>query len=146
MKLEDTMKLLIQNGRVIDPARGFDQVCDIAVDAGSIAAIGDQPAGFVPDRVIDAQGCWVLPGLVDLAVRLREPGHEHEGMLQSEMAASVAGGVTSLVCPPDTDPVLDEQGLVEMLKFRAEKLHQSRLFPLGALTRNLAGEVLTEMA
>ncbi|WP_421019734.1 hypothetical protein, partial [Klebsiella pneumoniae] len=62
------------------------------------------------------------------------------------MAASVAGGVTSLVCPPDTDPVLDEQGLVEMLKFRAEKLHQSRLFPLGALTLGLKGEVLTEMA
>jgi dihydroorotase len=83
---------------------------------------------------------------VDLAARLREPGHEHEGMLESEMAAAVAGGVTSLVCPPDTDPVLDEPGLVEMLKFRAEKLHQARLFPLGALTRGLAGEVLTEMA
>ena len=67
-------------------------------------------------------------------------------MLESEMAAAVAGGVTSLVCPPDTDPVLDEPGLVEMLKFRAEKLHQARLFPLGALTRGLAGEVLTEMA
>ena len=140
------MKLLIQNGRVMDPARGGDQVGDLAVDAGKIVAIGAQPAGFVADRVIDAQGCWVLPGLVDLSVRLREPGHEHEGMLQSEMAACVAGGVTSLVCPPDTDPVLDEQGLVEMLKFRAEKLHQSRLFPLGALTRGLAGEVLTEMS
>jgi dihydroorotase len=67
-------------------------------------------------------------------------------MLESEMAAAVAGGVTSLVCPPDTDPVLDEPGLVDMLKFRAEKLHQARVFPLGALTRNLAGEVLTEMA
>jgi dihydroorotase len=62
------------------------------------------------------------------------------------MAAAVAGGVTSLVCPPDTDPVLDEPGLVEMLKFRARKTHQARLFPLGALTRGLAGEVLTEMA
>ncbi len=67
-------------------------------------------------------------------------------MLESEMAAAVAGGVTSLVCPPDTDPVLDEPGLVDMLKFRAEKLHQARVFPLGALTRGLAGEVLTEMA
>jgi len=82
---------------------------------------------------------------VDLAVRLREPGHEHERMLESEMAAAVAGGVTSLVCPPDTDPVLDEPGLVEMLKFRAEKLHQARVFPLGALTCKLAGEILTEM-
>ncbi|MDO4592101.1 MAG: dihydroorotase [Comamonadaceae bacterium] len=140
------MKILIQNGRVIDPARGFDQVCDVAVAAGRVVAIGKAPAGFEADRVIDASGQWVLPGLVDLAVRLREPGYEHEGMLASEMAASVAGGVTSLVCLPDTDPVLDEQGLVEMLKFRAEKLHQSRLFPMGALTKGLKGEVLTEMA
>jgi dihydroorotase len=110
-------------------------------------AIGKVAAGdFTPHKTIDAGGCIVAPGLVDLAVRLREPGHEHEGMLESEMAAAVAGGVTSLVCPPDTDPVLDEPGLVEMLKFRAEKLHQARVFPLGALTRGLQGEVLTEMA
>ncbi len=86
-----------------------------------------------------------MPGLVDLAVRLREPGHEHAGMLASEMAAAVAGGVTSVVCPPDTEPVLDEAGLVEMLRHRAERLQQARVFPLGALTRNLEGEVLTEM-
>ena len=140
------MKILIQNGRVIDPASGLDQICDVAVAAGRIVGLGRAPADFAPTRTIDASGCIVLPGLVDLAARLREPGHEHEGMLESEMAAAVAGGVTSLVCPPDTDPVLDEPGLVEMLKFRAEKLHQSRLFPLGALTRGLAGEVLTEMA
>ncbi len=140
------MKILIQNGRVIDPASGFDQTCDIALAAGRIIALGRAPRDFAPHRVIDASGCLVVPGLVDLAARLREPGYEHEGMLESEMAAAVAGGVTSLVCPPDTDPVLDEPGLVEMLKFRAEKLHQSRLFPLGALTRGLAGEVLTEMA
>ena len=140
------MKILIQNGRVIDPARGYDQVGDVAIASGRVVAIGTTPAGFAADRVIDASGQWVLPGLVDLAVRLREPGHEHEGMLASEMAASVAGGVTSVVCLPDTDPVLDEQGLVEMLKFRAEKLHQSRLFPMGALTKDLKGEILTEMA
>jgi dihydroorotase len=86
-----------------------------------------------------------MPGLVDLQVRLREPGQEHAGMLASEMAAAVAGGVTSVVCPPDTDPVLDEAGLVEMLCHRAERLLQARLFPLGALTRNLDGESLTEM-
>ena len=140
------MKILIQNSRVIDPASGLDQICDVAVAAGRIVGLGRAPADFAPTRTIDASGCIVLPGLVDLAARLREPGHEHEGMLESEMAAAVAGGVTSLVCPPDTDPVLDEPGLVEMLKFRAEKLHQARLFPLGALTRGLAGEVLTEMA
>ena len=140
------MKILIQNGRVLNPASGLDQQCDVALAAGRIIGIGRTPPGFEPQRTLDATGCLVLPGLVDLAARLREPGHEHEGMLESEMAAAVAGGVTSLVCPPDTDPVLDEPGLVEMLKFRAEKLHQARVFPLGALTRGLAGEVLTEMA
>jgi dihydroorotase len=140
------MKILIRKGRVIDPARNFDEICDVAIAAGRVIGVRHIPEGFAPNRVIDAHGCIVAPGLVDLAVRLREPGHEHEGMLESEMAAAVAGGVTSLVCPPDTDPVLDEPGLVDMLKFRAEKLHQARVFPLGALTRNLAGEVLTEMA
>lgn len=140
------MKILIRNGRVIDPARNFDEICDVALAAGRIIGVGQVPEGFSPNRTIDARGCIVAPGLIDLAARLREPGHEHEGMLESEMAAAVAGGVTSLVCPPDTEPVLDEPGLVDMLKFRAEKLHQARVYPLGALTRNLAGEVLTEMA
>jgi dihydroorotase len=139
------MKILIQNGRVIDPASGFDQTADVAIAAGRIVAIGQAPADFTPNRTLDASGTIVAPGMVDLAARLREPGHEHAGMLESEMAAAVAGGVTSLVCPPDTDPVLDEPGLVEMLRHRAEKLHQSRVLPLGALTRGLQGEVLTEM-
>lgn len=139
------MKILIQHGRVIDPASGRDEVADVAVAAGRVLGIGQLPTDFKPARTIDARGCWVLPGLVDLAARLREPGHEHARMLESEMAAAVAGGVTSLVCPPDTDPVLDESGLVEMLKTRAERLHQARVFPQGALTRGLKGEVLTEM-
>jgi dihydroorotase len=138
--------ILIKNGRVIDPATGFDEKADIAIANGAIVALKDIPADFDAAQTIDAQGCIVMPGLVDLAARLREPGYEHEGMLESEMAAAVAGGVTSLVCPPDTDPVLDEPGLVEMLKYRAEKLKKARLFPLGAITRGLAGEILTEMA
>lgn len=140
------MNILITNGRVIDPASGFDEKVPVALVDGTVAAIKNIASDFRPDCTIDASGCLVLPGLVDLAARLREPGYEHEGMLESEMAAAVAGGVTSLVCPPDTDPVLDEPGLVEMLKFRAEKLQRARLFPQGALTRGLQGEVLTEMA
>ena len=139
------MKILIKGGRIIDPATQKNTLADLAVADGKILAIGDVPADFSPDSTIDASGCLVMPGLVDLAVRLREPGHEHEGMLASEMAAAVAGGVTSVVCPPDTEPVLDEAGLVEMLRYRAERLHQARVFPLGALTRGLKGEVLTEM-
>jgi dihydroorotase len=140
------MKILIEGGRIVDPASGMDAVGDVAIAAGRIVALGKAPADFSPARTVNAKGMIVAPGLVDLCARLREPGYEHEGMLESELAAAVAGGVTSLVCPPDTDPVLDEPGLVEMLKYRAEKLHQSRVFPLGALTKGLAGESLTEMA
>jgi len=137
--------ILIRGGRVLDPASGLDQKVDVALTNGQISAIGEIAQGFTPDHTIDASGCLVLPGLVDLAVRLREPGYEHARMLESEMAAAMAGGVTSLVCLPDTEPTLDESGLVEMLRFRAEKLQQARVYPLGALTRGLKGEVLTEM-
>jgi dihydroorotase len=147
MRLEgEKMKILIKGGRVINPATGLDEIADIAIAAGRILAIKNMAPDFAPSKTIDATGCIVAPGLIDLCARLREPGYEHEGMLESELGAAVAGGITSLVCPPDTDPVLDEPGLVEMLKFRAEKLHRSRVFPLGALTRNLQGETLTEMA
>lgn len=139
------MKILIHGGRVIDPASGRDEVADLCIAGGRIVRIGPADPDFDAERRLDASGCIVAPGLVDLAARLREPGHEHEGTLESELAAAAAGGVTSLVCPPDTDPVLDEPGLVEMLKFRARKLSRCRVFPLGALTRGLAGEVLTEM-
>jgi dihydroorotase len=140
------MKILIKGGRIVDAASKLDAVGDVAIAAGRIVGLGQAPADFSASKVIDAAGLIVAPGLVDLCARLREPGYEHEGMLESELAAAVAGGVTSLVCPPDTDPVLDEPGLVEMLKYRAEKLHQSRVFPLGALTKALQGEALTEMA
>jgi dihydroorotase len=137
--------ILVKGGRLVDPASGRDAPGDVAVANGRIVALGDVPADFRADRTIDAAGLVVAPGLVDLAARLREPGHEHEGMLESELQAAAAGGVTSLVCLPDTDPPLDEPGLVDMLKFRARKLSRCRLFPLGALTRRLAGKELTEM-
>lgn len=116
------MKILIQGGRLLDPATGLDEKADLALVNGAVCAIKDVASDFQPDTVIDASGCLVLPGLVDLAVRLREPGHEHEGMLATEMAAAMAGGVTSVVCPPDTEPVLDEAGLVEMLRHRTRNL------------------------
>lgn len=145
--MADEMKILIRGGRLVDPASGRDEPGDVAIAAGRIVRLGAAAAdGFEADRTLDASGCLVMPGLVDLAARLREPGLEHEGMLESELQAAAAGGVTSLVCPPDTDPTLDEPGLVEMLKFRARKLSRCRLFPLGALTRGLDGEALTEMA
>ena len=140
------MKIHIKNGRLIDPAGGTDARQDVFVAAGKVVAIGSAPASFTANRTIDAGGLVVCPGLVDLAVRLREPGFEYMATLESEMQAAVAGGVTSLACPPDTDPALDEPGLVEMLKFRARNLHQSHVYPVGALTVGLKGARLTEMA
>ena len=99
--------VLIKGGRVIDPRSGFDAVADVAIGHASVLQIGGVPDGFAPELTLDASGCLVLPGLVDLAVRLRVPGGEHAGMLESEMNAAMAGGVTSLVCQPDTDPVLE---------------------------------------
>ncbi|GGD69373.1 dihydroorotase [Caballeronia grimmiae] len=139
------MKIQIQGGTIIDPAAGTEARKDVFIAAGRIVAIGDAPADFNAAKIIDATGLYVAPGFVDLSARLREPGFEHKATLESEMAAAMAGGVTSLVCPPDTDPTLDEPGLVEMLKFRAQKLHQAHVYPLGALTVGLKGESITEM-
>jgi dihydroorotase len=140
------MKLHIKNGRVIDPANNIDRVTDLFIVDGKVAAVGDAPAGFTADDTIDASNLVVAPGLVDLSARLREPGYEYKATLESEMRAAVQGGVTTLVCPPDTDPVLDEPGLVEMLKHRARNLDLAQVHPLGALTMGLKGEALTEMA
>jgi dihydroorotase len=140
------MKLHIKNGRLVDPAGGIDAIQDLFIADGKVAGIGSAPAGFSATRTIDATGLVVAPGLVDLSARLREPGYEYKATLESEMQAAVQGGVTTLVCPPDTDPVLDEPGLVEMLKHRARLLNQAHVHPLGALTVGLKGKALTEMA
>ena len=140
------MEILIENGRVIDPKNGIDAVTDLYIAGGRIAALGALPPGFRADRRIDARDTVVCPGLIDLAARLREPGLEYKATLESEMVAAISGGVTSLACSPDTDPVLDEPGLVEMLKHRARSLNMANVYPVGALTRGLKGDWLTEMA
>jgi dihydroorotase len=134
------MRLHIKNGRVVDPASGKDGRGEIFIAEGKISAEGGKA-----DRVIDAQGLVVAPGFIDLSARLREPGYEYKATLESEMEAAVAGGVTSLACPPDTDPPLDEPGLVDMLRRRAKALSRARVYPVGALTVKLEGQALTEM-
>ncbi|MDP4029687.1 MAG: dihydroorotase [Gallionella sp.] len=140
------MNIQIKNGRLIDPKNNLDAQQDLFIAAGKVVAVGIAPAGFVADKVIDATGLVVIPGLIDLAARLREPGYEYMATMESEMEAAVAGGITSLACPPDTDPPLDEPGLVEMLKHRAKNLSRAHLYPIGALTDALQGRELTEMA
>ena len=140
------MKIHIQNGRLIDPANRLDGRHDLFVADDKIVGVGTAPDGFTAERTIDASGLVVAPGLIDLAARLREPGFEYKATLESEMDAAMAGGVTSLAIPPDTDPVLDEPGLVEMLCYRAKKLNRAHVYPVGALTIGLKGEHLSEMA
>jgi len=140
------MKIHIKNGRLIDPKNGIDAVRDLYIAAGKVLGVGEMLEGFAANQVIDASGLVVMPGLVDLSARLREPGFEYKATLVSELQAAAAGGVTSLACPPDTDPVLDEPGLVEMLKHRAKLLNLAHVYPLGALTRRLEGKNLTEMS
>jgi len=135
------MRLAIRNARIIDPASGRDGVGDLYIADGKIS---EQFAK--PDRVIDASGLVAAPGFIDLSARLREPGFEYKATLESELEAALAGGVTSLACPPDTDPPLDEPGLVDMLRRRAKALSRARVYPVGALTVKLEGERLTEMA
>lgn len=138
--------LALTGGTVIDPVSGREFLADVAIAEGRVVAVGALPAGFAAQRTIDARGLLLAPGLVDLAARLREPGLEYKATLESELAAAVAGGVTTLACPPDTDPPLDEPGLVEMLKYRARTLALAHVYPVGALTTGLGGERMTEMA
>src|SRR5687768_2557956 len=140
------MNIHVKGGRLVDPKNGIDRVQDLYIAAGKIASVGEPPKSWSANRTIEATGFVVCPGLVDLSARLREPGFEYMATLDSEMEAAIAGGVTSLACPPDTDPPLDEPGLVEMLKFRAKNLNLAHVYPVGALTVGLKGTHLTEMA
>jgi len=140
------MRIVIQGGRVIDPAQHLDTVADLFISDGKIAGLGQLPAGFIPEQVIDAHHQVVCPGLIDLCTRLREPGQEYKATIASEARAAAAGGITTLVCPPDTDPPIDEPAVIEWIRRRAKAAGQARVLTLGALTHRLRGERLAEMA
>ncbi|MCF1182546.1 dihydroorotase [Marichromatium gracile] len=139
-------KITIRNGRLIDPASGIDSQTDLHIAEGRVAAIGAAPSGFQPDRTLDASGRLVLPGLVDLSARLREPGHEHKATIASETRAAAASGITTLCCPPDTQPVIDTPAVAQLIQQTANRNGYARVLPIGALTRGLKGETLAEMA
>lgn len=139
------MSIIIRGGRIIDPANHLDAISDLYIRDGRIAAIGEAPTGFTADCEIDANGKWVLPGLVDLQARLREPGQKHKGTIASETAAAAASGITTLCCPPDTSPVIDNPAVAAQIAHRAEASGKARVLPIGALTQGLEGEHLASM-
>lgn len=139
------MRTAILGARVIDPSSGFDQLADLYIEGGKLIAIGQPPAGFGAEKTLDAQGLVAAPGLVDLSVALREPGYSRKGSIASETLAAAAGGVTSLCCPPLTKPVLDTPAVAELVLDRAREAGHAKVFPIGALSRNLAGEQLAEL-
>lgn len=139
------MRILIKNGRVIDPVNQIDRITNVYIIAGRIEAVADTLEGFQPEREIDASGRLVCPGLVDLAVRLREPGFEHKGTIASETRAAAAAGVTSLVTPPDTDPVTDTPAVVKLIRKTAALAGYCHTYSLGAATQKLGGEHISEM-
>jgi len=137
---------VIVGGRVIDPAHGVDRETDLFIADGRIQALDNPPPNFEAVEQVDASGLTVAPGLVDLAAHSREPGHAHVASIASEAYAAAAGGITTMCCPPDTDPVVDSPSVVELLRRRADEAGAARIEPLGALTRDLAGERLSELA
>ncbi|MBQ3124463.1 MAG: dihydroorotase [Clostridia bacterium] len=141
------MKILIKNGHVIDPANGIDGVTDIYIEDGIIAEIGknDDLDGVENIQVIDAKGMIVAPGLVDMHVHLREPGQEYKEDIETGTRAAVYGGVTSVACMPNTEPVCDNETVVRYIKERAKEVGYANVFPVGAISKGLEGQYLAEI-
>jgi dihydroorotase len=139
-------RIRITNGRLFDPASDIDLIGDLYITDEKIVAIAEAPDGFTADRTIDAAGMLVIPGIVDLNARLREPGMEQKGTIVSETTAAAAGGITTVICPPDTSPVIDTPADAELIRRRAKQSAQARVLTVGALTMGLEGEQLTEMS
>jgi len=136
-------ELLIKNGRIIDPANGIDTVGDIMLRNGVVAEIGK--VSSTAKKVIDADGKLVVPGLIDMHVHLREPGEEEEETIASGSAAAVAGGFTSVVCMPNTEPTIDNEATVDFVYRQAEKANRANVFAAGAITKGRKGKELAEM-
>ena len=139
--------LLIKNGRVIDPANGIDKKCDVLVVDGNIAEVGKVGPQVEKSvqNVIDASGKLVVPGLIDIHVHFREPGDEEEETIASGSAAAVAGGFTSVVCMPNTNPPIENETDVEYIHRKARQARKTHVYTMGAITKKREGVELAEM-
>lgn len=138
--------ILIKNARIIDPKNKLDKTTDLYIRDQKIAAIENAPEKFTADETIDATDHWLIPGIVDLSARLREPGLEQKANIETETIAAASAGITTLCVPPDTDPVIDEPAVVELILRKAKQTKKTHVYTLGALTAGLKGEHLSEMA
>ncbi len=137
-------RILIRNGRVLDPANGIDRVADVLVEDGRIAAVGPDLSAS-DAQVIDAEGLVVAPGFVDLHTHLREPGFEYKETVESGTQAAARGGFTTVCAMPNTDPPLDSRSSVEYLLRRAAESGAVRVLPIGCVTKGRAGKLLAEL-
>jgi len=136
--------LCIRNGRVIDPAQGIDQICDVWIRGENVLGVGPHPSTQA-DRTLDATGKIVCPGLIDMHVHLREPGREEDETISTGTAAALAGGVTSVACMPNTEPALDSQAAAEFVYLQAKRAGNANVFPIGAITKGRHGKELAEI-
>lgn len=139
------MGIQIKNGHLIDPANQIDKKTDLFIEDGKVAAIGKAPAGFKAEETIDASGKTIIPGIIDLQAHLREPGQEYKATIKTETRAAAASGITTLCLPPDTQPIIDTPAVIELIHRKNEAAGFAEIVPLGALTKGLAGEELSEM-
>lgn len=137
------MKLLIRNGRVIDPAQEMDVLADVLVEDGKIQSIGRYEGAA--ETVVDAKGCIVMPGLVDMHVHLREPGFEYKETIRSGTRAAINGGVTTVVCMPNTKPAIHDPAVVAGIRKQAEATGYARVEVVGSITWDLAGKELSDI-
>ena len=143
--MAEPINIHIRGGRIIDPLNHVDSIEDLFISQGKVAARGKAPDGFTADTTIDAENQVVCPGLVDLSVRMREPGLEYKATLMSECAAAAAGGITTCCCPPDTRPIIDTPAMANMLTHRGVEIGSTQVLPIGAITTELGGEMLSDM-
>src|SRR6266513_2405656 len=140
------MTLLIRGGRVIDPAGSVDAVQDVLIERGKIARVGPRLTPPPETTVVDAAGKWVCPGFIDMHVHLREPGQEYKETVATGTRAAAAGGFTAVCCMANTHPVNDNRAVTDYIRAKAEAEGVVRVYPIGAVTRQLGGAELAELA
>ena len=145
MSADPENEILLRGGRVLDPASGLDAPADVSIEGARISRVGPNLTS-ADARIIDASGCWVAPGFVDLHTHLREPGQEYKEDIRTGGRSAVAGGFTSIACMANTQPVNDDPATTDFILDRARQGSPARVYPVAAATRGLEGKVMTEMS